>query len=59
MSQEEMKFKVNTKIKVEKYPEGVSQQDIDNGKYTPEVVEIDDTVEMTKKELEQLGYKSE
>ena len=56
MSQEEMKFKVKTKIKVEKYPEGLSKADIDSGKHKPEVVEIDDEQEMTKEELVKLGY---
>ena len=50
-----MKFKVKTKIKVEKYSEGLSKKDIESGKHKPEVVEFDDEQEMTKDELKSHG----
>jgi hypothetical protein len=56
MSNEQTQINVTAKIKVQKYPEGTTQEQIDSGEVEPiETVDLDDNFEMERRVAEDLG----
>jgi hypothetical protein len=56
MSDEGMKIKIKVNRKVEKYHEGVSQEDIESGIAKPyEVVDFDEYEEMSEEKAREMG----
>jgi hypothetical protein len=57
MSGENMSFNLNTKVRVAKYHDDITQEQIDNNEVKPyEVIEFDMNDEVDKKLLTEIGF---
>jgi hypothetical protein len=55
MSKESAKIKAKIVAKLEKYPEGTTQEEIDSGLVKPEVIYSEDVTEMTEEQAREIG----